>query len=70
MDGQRGFGLKSAQAGVRFGSQGLCCFNIYATGLVTRPHSFLGWTGISLWAVFGLVFLSVFSFSRNRNKPV
>jgi hypothetical protein len=69
MDDSRRVGLDSAQVGGEKVGPGLCCFNIRAVGLVTRPHSFLGRTRI-LWADFGLVFLSVFSFFRNRNKPV
>jgi hypothetical protein len=70
MDGSRRVGLDSAQVDREKVGPGLCCFNIRAVGLVTRPHSFLGRTRIGLWAGFGLVFLSVFSFSRNNNKPV
>jgi hypothetical protein len=70
MDGSQRVGLDSAHVGGEKVGPGLCCFNIHAVGLVTRPHSFLGRTRIGLWAGFGLVFLSVFSFSRNRNKPV
>jgi hypothetical protein len=62
MDDSRRVGLDSAQVGGEKVSPGLCYFNIRAAGLVTRPHSFLGWTRIGLWASFDLVFLSVFSF--------
>jgi hypothetical protein len=62
MDDSRHVGLDLAQMGGEKVGPGLCCFNIHAAGLVTRPQSFLGRTGISRWANFGLRILKCFSF--------
>jgi hypothetical protein len=64
INGCRHFGLLSAQVGVGIADPGLCCFKIRAAGWVTGHVLFLGRTGISCWARFGLRIFKCFSFSE------
>jgi hypothetical protein len=65
MDDKQHFGLLLAQASVSFAGPGLRCFEIHAAGWVTGHVLFLGRTGISCWARFGLrIFKCFFSFSE------
>jgi hypothetical protein len=70
MDGSRRFGLFSTQVGVGIAGLGLRRFKIHAAGWVTGHVSFLGRTGISCWANFGLRIFKWFFFFRNKNKLV
>jgi hypothetical protein len=68
MDGAQPFGPDEAQVGVGIAGPSLRCFKIRAAGWVMGHISFLGRAGISCWARFGLIILSVFSISENSNE--